>query len=234
MILLALTAILTSGFKVTGQHATGDVKIIGAMKDVMWKGRLKGIIDLDTLSNKQQLYGMGPLEYLKGELLVIDGRAYKSTVQSETEMKVEETFHSKAPFFGYSHIRRWSEQALPDSIRNIQKLESYLDEITRSLKRPFLFKLSGEIETATIHIVNLPAGTKVNSPEKAHQGKTSFTLKEEHVDILGFFSTEHKSVFTHHDTYLHMHLITGDRQKMGHLDKLILKKGTVKLYLPAE
>jgi acetolactate decarboxylase len=51
---------------------------------------------------------------------------------------------------------------------------------------------------------------------------------------IGFFSTEHKAIFTHHDTFLHMHLITTDRQKMGHLDEVFLKKGTIKLYLPTE
>lgn len=91
----------------------------------MWKGQLYGSIDLDTISN---LYGLEPVEYLRGEVLIIDGKSYKSTVVSDSAMKVEETFKIKAPFFGYSNISKWKEQNLPDSIQTIQQLETYLDE----------------------------------------------------------------------------------------------------------
>jgi acetolactate decarboxylase len=80
----------------------------------------------------------------------------------------------------------------------------------------------------------LPKGTKVSSPEEAHQGQVNFEIKNEQSDLVGFFSTAHQSIFTHHDTYIHVHLITADRQKMGHLDKVIFKKGTMKLFLPLE
>jgi len=69
-----------------------EVRIVGAMKNVMKKGELFGTINLDSLSNKTHLYGMGPVEYLTGEITVVDGRAFKSTIQSNGEMKVEETF----------------------------------------------------------------------------------------------------------------------------------------------
>jgi acetolactate decarboxylase len=97
-----------------------------------------------------------------------------------------------------------------------------------------MFKLAGTVEQATIHLVNLPKGAKVGSPNDAHQGQTDYQISNENADIIGFFSTEHKAVFTHHDTFLHLHLITADRKKMGHLDKVMFKKGTVKLFLPSQ
>lgn len=227
-----LTALLLTGFSSIAQQNINEVKIVGSMKNVMWKGQLYGNINLDTISNKQHLYGLGPVEYLAGELLVIDDKSYKSTVLTDTTMKVEETYQSKAPFFGYTNIEKWTVENLPDSVQTIQQLETYLDKITKSSKRPFMFKLTGTVETATIHIVNLPKGSKVSSPDEAHKGQTNFPLTNEQVEIVGFFSTAHKAIFTHHDTYLHMHLITTDRKKMGHLGHLLLKKGTQKLYLP--
>ncbi|HWR32695.1 MAG TPA: heavy metal-binding domain-containing protein, partial [Chitinophagaceae bacterium] len=59
------------------------VKIAGAMMKVMRQGELYGTIDLDTISNKEHLYGVGPVEYLKGELMIIDGKSYKSTVGAD-------------------------------------------------------------------------------------------------------------------------------------------------------
>lgn len=200
----------------------------------MWKGQLVGTINLDTLSNRTHLYGLGPVEYLSGEILIMDGIAYKSTVISDTTMKVEETYDIKAPFFGYATIPTWSEQALPDSIQSIRQLEEYLDNLTKTLPRPFMFKLMGTVEQASIHIVNLPKGSIVSLPDEAHQGQKNYELKNEQAELIGFFSTEHKAIFTHHDTFLHLHLITSDKQKMGHLDEVMFKKGTMKLFLPVE
>lgn len=218
----------------TQESMNNKVEIIGEMRNVMWKGQLGGNIDLDTIANKTNLYGLGPVEYLRGEILIIDGRAYKSTVVSDSTMKVEATYDIKAPFFGYANISQWSEEVLPDSVQTIQQLERYLDAITQSSPRPFMFKLSGTVEEAIIHVVNLPEGSKVSSPEEAHQGQVNYALKNEPSDIVGFFSTAHKAIFTHHDTYLHMHLITKDLQQMGHLDEVVFEKGAMKLYLPVE
>ena len=214
-------------------YAQETVKIVGEMKNVMWKGELHGNINLDTIANKTNLYGLGPLEYLAGEVLIMDGKSYKSTVVSNTTMKVEQTYDIKAPFFGYVNIAKWKEQTLPDSVRTIQQLEQYLEAVTNS-SEPFMFKLSGTVEKASIHIVNLPKGAKVSSPDDAHKGQKTYKLKNEQSEIIGFFSTKHQAIFTHHETYLHMHLITSDRQKMGHLDSVLFEKGTIKLYLPAE
>lgn len=233
-ILLGLTILTATNCTTKSQQTTTEVKIVGEMKNVMWKGQLYGNINLDTIANKTNLYGLGPVEYLSGEILIIDGKSYKSTVTSDTTMNVEETYDIKAPFFGYANISKWKEQALPDSIQTIQQLELYLDKTTKSAPRPFMFKLSGTVEQATIHIVNLPKGSKISSPAEAHKGQISYKLKDEQVDIIGFFSTEHKAILTHHDTFLHMHLVTTDRQKMGHLDEVLFKKGTIKLYLSNE
>ncbi len=209
-----------------------QVKIVGKMKDVMWKGQLYGSISLDTIKNKEHLYGIGPIEYLTGEILIIDGKSYKSTVLVDSSLKVEETYNLKAPFFGYTNISKWYDQNLPDSVQTIKQLEIYLNQITKNSPRPFMFKLMGTIEKATIHVVNLPKDSKVSSPEEAHVGQTNYNLSKKNCEIIGFFSTEHKAVFTHHDTFLHMHLITADRQKMGHLDDVLFKKSTMVLSLP--
>lgn len=232
--LLGLTILTLINCTIKAQQATNEVKIVGQMKNVMWEGQLYGNIYLDTIANKTNLYGLGPVEYLAGEILIIDGKSYKSTVTSDTTMKVEETYDIKVPFFCYANISNWKEQTLPDSIQTIQQLEQYLDKNTKSSPRPFMFKLTGIVEQATIHIVNLPKGSKVSSPDEAHKGQKNYELENEKAEIIGFFSTEHKAIFTHHDTFLHMHLLTTDRQKMGHLDEVLFKKGTLKLYLPTE
>ena len=206
------------------------VKIAGAMKNVMWKGELEGIINLDTITNKEGLYGLGPESFLRGELLINNGKSYISKVTSDSTMTVENSFNASAPFFVYGNISEWEEVLLPSNVKTIQELEKFIDEKTANFKRPFTFKVIGQVESAIIHIQNLPKGTKVSSPTEAHQGQINYKLKNENVEIIGFFSKEHQGIFTHHDSFLHMHLITKDESKMGHLDKLEINK--MALYLP--
>ena len=222
-----------------------DINIVGAMKNVMWKGELGGSIRLDTISNKKGLYGLGPERYLTGELLINNGQSYVSKVTSDSTMTVEsdvtfetsdstviveKTFDVSAPFLVYANVTEWNEIELASNIKSIKDIEKLVDEKTTEFKRPFAFKLTGKISKAIIHIQNLPQGTKVSSPKEAHQGQTNYKLKDEEATIIGFFSTEHKGVFTHHDSNIHLHLITKDESKMGHLDELEIEN--MKLYLP--
>ncbi|MEO8150248.1 MAG: acetolactate decarboxylase [Bacteroidia bacterium] len=211
---------------------TSNVKIAGAMMNVMHKGELFGTISLDTISNKKHLYGLGPVDYLKGEILINDGICYISKVTSQNQISVSESYNVKAPFFVYANVPGWKETLLPDSISTIKQLEVYLDAVTKNSVRPFTFRVTAMVDEANIHIVNLPTGAEVHSPEDAHQNQKAFNIRNKSVELIGFFSTEHAGVFTHHDSFVHVHLITDDKTEMGHLDDLILRKGSAKLYLP--
>ena len=230
LVIVGLFSCNTSNNKTTSDETYADITIVGAMKNVMWKGELGNSINLDTVSNKKGLYGLGPESYLTGELLINDGNSYVSKVTSDSTMIVEKRYDVSAPFFVYANINQWKEVELPLSIKTIQELEKFIDDKTTDFKRPFTFKLIGEVSRAIIHIQNLPKGTKVSSPDEAHLGQTNYKLNNEESEIIGFFSTKHKGVFTHHDSFLHMHLITADETKMGHLDELEIKE--MKLYLP--
>jgi acetolactate decarboxylase len=209
-----------------------DIQVVGTMKRVMWNGELDSRIDLDTLANKNGLYGLGPQMGLKGELMINDGICYLSKVTADSSITVEKGYAVSAPFFVYAHVNKWEEEELPANIKSIQAIEIYLEQQTKAMKRPFAFKLVGKIKKAVIHIQNLPTGSKVSSPEEAHQGQVDYRLENENAEIIGFFSTNHQGVFTHHDSYVHMHLITADKSKMGHLDEIEID--SMKLFLPKE
>lgn len=214
----------------TPQKTYDNINIVGAMKNVMWKGELHDRINLDTIANKKGLYGLGPATYLTGELLINNGTSYVSKVTSDTTMTVIKTYENSAPFFVYANVTDWENVPLSQSVKTISDIEDFVTAEAKHLKKPFAFKLTGKIAEATIHIQNLPEGSKVSSPKEAHQGQTNYKLKKENATIIGFFSTEHKGIFTHHDTNIHLHLITTDERKMGHLDDVTIDNMT--LYLP--
>ena len=77
-----------------------NVKVIGKMSDVMWEGKLEGLISTDTISLKGT-YGLGPLENLNGEVLVFDGTTYISGINSNEKLYVNKAEAAKSPFFVY-------------------------------------------------------------------------------------------------------------------------------------
>ena len=234
ILLSILTVVIlgcTSKKKQTSSPETyDDIRVVGAMKNVMWKGELAGTIHLDTVATKQGLYGLGPESFLTGELLINNGKSYVSRVTSDSTMVVEKTFDVSAPFFVYTTVQEWDTLPLPNAIKTIKDLETFIDTKTTEFKRPFAFRLNGNVKQANLHVQNLPEGTSVSSPDEAHQGQVNYTLENEAVDIVGFFSTAHKGIFTHHDSFVHMHIITKDERMMGHLDAVAIEK--MVLYLP--
>jgi len=228
-----LISILSFGY-MHAQASWPQVHIVGEMRNVMWKGQLGGTISIDTISNHKHLYGIGPIEYLSGEIMIMDGITYISTVNEDSSIHVESVSKVKAPFLAYASIPHWKAHSLPDSIQTISQLENYLDYISINASRPFLFKLSGVVDTALIHVMNLPKGATVSNPQEAHQSQVNYTLIDMEAEMLGFFSTEHQTIFTHHDTYVHLHLMSRDHKYMGHLDKVVFKKGSMTLFLPED
>jgi len=94
----------------------------------MWKGELSGTINLDTISNKKGLYGLGPESYLTGELLINNGQSYVSKVTSDSTMSVEKTFDVTAPFLVYANVNEWDEVELTPNIKTIKDIEKFVDE----------------------------------------------------------------------------------------------------------
>ncbi|RZL34969.1 MAG: alpha-acetolactate decarboxylase [Pedobacter sp.] len=203
------------------------------MSNVMKKGQLQGTISLDTIADKKNLYGLGPKEFLKGELLILDGISYVSSINPDQTIKIEKNYDAKAPFFVYANNNSWKEITLPKNILTLEDLERFIDENSKQIIRPFVFKLKGNFSKVNFHIQNLPDGSVVKSPKDAHQGQGKFERTHVNGELIGFFSTQHQTIFTHHDTFLHIHYIDEKRTEMGHLDNLLLD-GTseIKLYLP--
>lgn len=203
----------------------------GAMRNVMWKGELHATLKTDTLPDNRHLYGLGPVEGLKGEILILDGITYVSKIENDGSMKVIQEKQIGAPFFVYGRCNEWSRFQLTPSTVSLAALEKLLDSLSVTFTKPFLFRLTGHFPSAEIHVVNLPDGIKVTNPEMAHTNQRNFQLENQEAEIVGFFSKEHSGVFIHHDSFVHCHLITSDKQQMGHLETLVIDPGFATLWI---
>jgi acetolactate decarboxylase len=208
------------------QHTA--VVATGAMRNTMFNGQLAGMIQLDSMA-KPGTYGIGPVEYLRGELMLWDGHAYRSTAKDDSAMVVEERPESRAPFFVHQRVQEWTDVALPDSITDLPMLDALLTARYAAIGKPFAFKLQGKVIEVHAHIVDVTPGAVINGPDDAHRENKHYTLRDRNMDLIGFFSTKHKAVFTHHDTHIHVHAITAERDWMGHVEAVRFDAKEVRL-----
>lgn len=206
-----------------------EVQSVSAMKNVMWKGELDAKVKLDSL-NKNGLYGIGPLEGLRGEISILDGQVYVSTIKDNKQMQVEVKPDAGAAFFVYANAKKFKSVKLSDDVTNLKQLNRFLSE-NHNTDDAYVFKLEGEIESGKIHVQNLPPNTEVSSPKEAHQGQVNFELNKTKVKMIGFYSNSAKGIYTHHDTNIHVHLLSEDKTIMGHCDAVSFNPKSIKLYV---
>ena len=205
---------------------------IGAMKDMGNTYDLN--IWLDTISQKNHLYGMGPYDKMKGEITVVDGKPYFASAFTEGKYEVGENWDIRSPFFVYSNVRKWNSFKIEgdfNSVHDIQKkVVSIAKENGYDLDQPFAFKIKGEFDALTAHIVT----PRLPEVEGYREGVKSqkFSFENTKGEFIGFYSEHHQGVFTHTDGFVHIHFLMKDKSFMGHLDKLTTKGKTYKLYLP--
>jgi len=207
---------------------SSSIKVVGEMRDVMWKGDLKGKIATDSLNNKET-YGLGPIEFLKGEIVVFEGQSYVSKVVDSISHKVSKVPSVSAPFFVYSSNS--DLKIVKFNLKNytLKELEEYVNLVYKDYDQPLLIRIDGIFENIKVHSVNLPEGKKVSSPDEAHQGLTQYDFKNISGSLIGFFSRHHKAVFTHHDSFFHAHFISEDREVLGHIDETDFNSSKVTL-----
>ena len=210
------------------------VKWKGEMRTVMREGDLRGTTALDTLLKKPHVYAIGPLENLSGEILVLDGQPYISQVR-KGRPEVQHSTKEMSAFLVYAQVSKWAETPIPPDIRDQVSLEAFVKETAKEngydVKEPFPFLLRGNVTNLELHIMN-KAAEEPYSFEDHDRLKARFPLAQADVEILGFYSTRHQGVFTHHDSFTHLHVITKDHSISGHLDSFKPKPGQLKLYLP--
>lgn len=207
--------LITVGFLLTGS-LRAQVIATGALKRTMWDGQRSGLIAMDSLS-APGTYGMGPLEHMRGEITLVDGRSHVARVAGDSlAVSVDPT--AKAPFFVHARVSRWEEVVLPAEVQNAEQLDAFLEK--RSGDEPFFFRLNGRYEEMDLHAWDLPADSTFTGPVEGARYKRHFSFKEAQGEVVGVFSRHHRTVFTHHDSFIHLHFLSSDGRVMGHVDTL--------------
>ena len=177
------------------------------------------------------LYGLGPLEGLRGEVSIFGGMP--SIARIEREMVVTAaSWRARACFLVWAQVPAWfehsfdqSKEAIPADLDGIERevvalvLEAGLDP-----DRPLPFRVRATAVEATLHVLDKRDGQPHN-PERHEQAKVRRTLEHAAVELVGFYSRHHRGVFTPGESNVHVHLQTEDGRISGHLETIRLAPG---------
>ncbi len=138
-----------------------EVKVAGALSNIMVDGDLSAHINLDTL-NKTHLYGLGPVAGLEGELVVIDGKIY-STYKDGSKIVSQQNKISLAAMLVYSKVEKWKEISVHSVVKNYTELEALIKQTAQkngyNTEKPFAFKIKSSPSKTAYHVIDWKSGT---------------------------------------------------------------------------
>lgn len=233
IILLVLTVSLSVMF--CSQHSDYKVECVGSLKSIMHESDISSKIDLKTFENTKHLYALGAAADLKGEIIILNSQPFIASVVDST-LHLNKSFKGSATLLVYSEVNNWNEFEIPSQITDQKTFEAFLvgtaNDHNIDVDSAFPFLIKGKVKSADWHVVDWIKGDTVHTHEKHKNSGLHGKIENEEVTILGFYSTNHKGIFTHMSSNMHMHVINKDETIAGHLDQVVL--GDNKLYLPTE
>jgi acetolactate decarboxylase len=192
---------------------------------MMHKGDISAKISLSELKDKPNLYALGAVENLKGEIQVFDGEPLIAFA-SKGKLSFDTSFDKKATLLVYTQVPEWKELTISNTITSYEQLETFIRESAEKngldVEEPFPFLISGKAKSLDWHVIDWKEGDAEHTHKKHIESGPHGTLTDTDIEILGFYSNKHHAIFTHHSTNMHLHFITKDRSIAGHLDGLEL------------
>ena len=203
----------------TKKDPGSEVKFLGSVDAVM-KGDLSGQYSLDSIKNVDNMYALGTMKELSGEIQIYNGQDYSSVVQGDSVI-VSSELDRQAAFVVYSQIKNWKDIKIPLSVSNTETLIGffeYNEESELNTERPFMFLIEGEVEELSWHVLQPSTTDSLNSTSDHKSLAKSGLIEDQAVEILGVYSRDHQGIFTHHGMPVHMHFRTADGMLAGHVD----------------
>ena len=203
------------------------------LRNFMARWDISPVIDLWTLE-KENLYALGAYWNLQWEIIILDGKSL-GTRYDQNEVTIDREFwDDTSSLLVYDYVEARESFPLWNSVDKDwlqEAIKSRADEYWIDTSEPFVFQLQWVLVSAEYHIIDRDPNDLEHTHEKHLTSWYQWVFENEEVTILWFYSDSHQWVFTHHSTYLHMHIWNEQQQLWGHIDELQTSDGMV-LFLP--
>lgn len=223
----------------------GPVEFAGAQSTIFETGKAAGALSIVSLEKRAFLYAIEPVKNLDGEITVFESQPYVSRARGNSYV-VEHSWNEEAIFVAWSSQRTWQDISVPDNVRGYLDLQDFVKTAANSarldVEKPFPFLLAGTPSEIQWHInVDRTEGRPIDR-ELFARSKATFVLRNESVDIVGFYSERHAGVFiskyapavtaeSGRTNAIHIHFVSRVSKATGHIDDITMN-GRMVLRLP--
>jgi acetolactate decarboxylase len=217
----------------------GLLTYAGAQKSIFETGKAEAIVPVSAMSGTPDVFGVAAAAGLDGEITVFAGKPYVTKVRGNSYTMDNSPEHT-ATFAVWTHQAAWTEQPVPPAVKGYLDVQAFVKARAVAagidVSKPFPFQLSGTPIEVKWHInVDLTEGKPITN-ELFAKSKASYVMKNEPMDIVGFYSEKHHGAFisvyvpaiapdSDAKNAMHIHLVTKDGKSAGHIDNLVLGAG---------
>ncbi len=211
------------------------VKNVGSRLKIINDGDFSASISVDSIVNIPNLYAIGPIEGLKGEITINNSEISIATIENDTPTFSSGISNINAIFMVYGSCSNWKKITIEKPLSGLDEIEAYIKEKIPAnglnMEKPFPFRIEGNVNSLDYHIIykkdNLP-----HNKEEHQKAKQKFKLENEPVKIVGFWAdTKGEGVYTHPGHRTHIHFLQEKTNQSGHIDDIELESDAI-LYLP--
>ena len=228
-LILPLMACMLTTF-VLDATASQDLIYQISTYDSLSKGGYAGIVPLQDLTKKGD-FGIGTFEGINGEMVMLDGVVYQITVDGSVHIK--KGLDLKREWTPYAMVTRF-EADLEEILTGIEDYPALQSAMDARLTHPedfYAVRVDGTFEY--IKIRSVPAQTRPYPVlSEVIEQQTSFELLNVRGTLVGFRCPEY--VGGVNVAGYHPHFVSSDRTAGGHVLKLKLKEGILKMDRSAE
>jgi acetolactate decarboxylase len=236
-VILALIA-LAAGCATTPPPAPpwkGRIDVYGTMREVMMEGKSEGRVELAGLQGDARLVGIGALEGLAGEVVLLDGVAWctRSGQLGTLETHAGAEQGVRATMLATARVSQWFALPVPAGIA-ASGLEEFVARAAREHglggTQTFPFVIEGGFHDVRAHVLHgrcpeMGAGPPETEPVRR-------MLPVAHGRLVGFYTELPAGTLTHTGEKTHVHLLVKEGESIvAHVDGLQIDAGAV-LKLP--
>jgi acetolactate decarboxylase len=218
----------------------GEVRVWGSLRGIMHEGKSGPQVSLAEIVSVPQVYGVGALSGLRGEVTIVAGVPWLSYASEDGSIRIVkgQAQGESATLLVAAPVSSWKSVAIPSDIRP-DHVDLRLEALARAngveVEKPFPLMIEGRLMDVSWHVLDgskMPAG---GGHDEHMRRAAKGTLPDGQGMLIGFFSKHHGGVFTHMGQHTHFHLLTSDGAIMGHADRFGVRAGsTLKLPAPAK
>ncbi len=242
---LGLLILLGAGASLTGCAATSDsaavgsrrawdgqVLVHGALRAMFHEGQTGSVVNLGSLLPNPDLYAVGALAGLSGEVTVVGGRTYLAFPEVADRSRTELSLHTDvgATLLAAAVVPTWHDLTTDRAIR-FEELDAEIGRLAvaagLSPGQSFPFLMQGTFNDIHWHVID---GRRLTGRESSHHEHLAAAVLEAMdrapATLVGFYSENAQGIYTHMDSRTHIHCVLDAPLSAGHVDHVEIPAGT--------